>query len=707
MLIRNSRCRRSGIYLTLVALFVFVLLGFVALVVGLGFISTDKTRLQNALNLAALGALEAYTRESGDHNSRCTVAVERANEIIGLNKLPGVKEQLGFLGGLCRREGAGPGPGGSLSVGMWLRERPENSDPCKGEYPCFHALDSGPTNIFPVINAVKIDGKTQSDNKLIVPIARVLGRNAFQITATATASIVPRCLALLLDVSMSTTQETHYQSFNTDDNGLINQDGGPESGKYGFFAIRYDDEVKVYENNPYLCSQIPLDTDECSNRLDKVAFCDLLTRQNRGNDTNRYNHYRSDYGAFTGTPFGDLLVDNRIDERNEPFFYGAEPLGTYYFSFNLALRMLLREASGEDRAALIVFRSQMDVAPDGPPKGLSRDFSSLVNLTNLKNRTDGEDNFIKRGWLPVAGVGNTNIVGALDLAITQLSNPVLCPEEAHRVIILASDGVMNCARKEGVEGNEYRCSGDYNTYKKAEEQLLGSPPGAEGSILQRLQRSNITLTSLIRGAHVEPNFKNVRENGNGRLIDLAEAWVRNPDISELVDGEPGFRPSTPPDECITQSDGGIYNEDLANKGAFEHLTRWTDKIAGDECDGIQYRGIFRRVNRVFAQMSLASGGIWCPLMDQCVDSSPACDNGTCYEPDPEDPECGCKSDCDPSDINCCESRQGCVRRLKPRLRRHNVTQTCAIKDMSPAMQAAECAVQSLGTTPFALVEEEE
>src|SRR6185436_4718504 len=81
-----------------------------------------------------------------------------------------------------------------------------NCNPCNDNYPCFRQSDitNGET-----VNAVKAVIKTSSDNPILAP-TQMLGGTEFSLQESAIGSIVPRCIAFLLDTSKSTVEQTHY-----------------------------------------------------------------------------------------------------------------------------------------------------------------------------------------------------------------------------------------------------------------------------------------------------------------------------------------------------------------------------------------------------------------------------------------------------------------------------------------------------------------
>ena len=730
---KNVCGAQHGMYLTLVALFIFVLIGFAALVVGLGFISTSKTRFQNILNLAALAAVEGYARsEAQGHSGKCNDALTRANAVVQANFIPGTSTALGALGHNC--SGGGSGASGSIDFGEWVREL--SAGACANP-PCFVAHNDGAGPV----NSVRITGHTQSSNPLITPLTRLLGKNRFQISATATASIVPRCLQLLLDASVSTVQETHYSALYrrglSPTEFVLDQSKGPGAGRYGYFVL----EVTAEPATGALSGK-----DVNTSAL--LAYLNQSTQLNRTPASLRTEHFWQDYGYGTNlysSPFGTLLVDNYVNAppNGTPpdYFYGAEPLSRYFLSFNVALRRLLRESAGVDRAGLIVFRGD---AQSEPQIGLSTDFGYLVDLTNMMNRfNDGDpshgisngDNFVTKGWVPLASQGATNIVRALNQAITNLEysavNPNSCPQDAQRIIILASDGIMTCSEDGGNNCPEKETFGgsinQVGSFLRAQAQLISANQvSGKDSVLTRLKNNEIGLTVLLDGSHVTPNFIN-RRGADGKLLDLDKAWsagYRGMENTNLVTASD--RKLFAVDPVISDSLGGHslpsggatikcsqawFNAEGLGSGlhafAYRYNTKW--------CGAPQPSGppkcltaTFPRVNALWGEMAIQSGGIFCPLMNECADFSSACPGTTCYEPDPDNAACGCGDGCNPSDLGCCTNAgdAACIKRLKPSLRIEGRAQTCAIKQQSKAAQAAECAVRALGLSPFGLVEEE-
>lgn len=205
-----SSLNQKGLYLILVVALLAVLLGFCALVIGIGQLTIAKGRLQNIANIVALATVENITRSMHQENppppftSRAAYAVARANEILQSNSLPGVG-QLGTLSDT----GSG-GTSGKLTFGLWLLEA-DTTTPGRvcpdGAYPCFieynEARDSG------LVTAVRINLHTEESNPLSIAFGRFVGYEWAHPSVSVTSALIQRCTAFLIDLSNSIIKETH------------------------------------------------------------------------------------------------------------------------------------------------------------------------------------------------------------------------------------------------------------------------------------------------------------------------------------------------------------------------------------------------------------------------------------------------------------------------------------------------------------------
>lgn len=200
--------RDSGIIIPLLVILVPVILALVALALGITFVASSRTKFKNLANVAALSVIATYIEnEGGDPEQlRRTKAVDRGNFILGQNELRGLSAPLGDLA-YVPFAGSG-GLGGSVRFGKWYENEIDFTPPseCNGKFPC---LLIEPTD---EANAVVVDLKTQPDNKLKSFFTKILGKEYFDLEAQAIATVVKSCNVFLLDLSLSTANETHQKS---------------------------------------------------------------------------------------------------------------------------------------------------------------------------------------------------------------------------------------------------------------------------------------------------------------------------------------------------------------------------------------------------------------------------------------------------------------------------------------------------------------
>ncbi len=563
---RGSSTER-GLYIILIAFFLFVLVALCALVIGLGFLSTNKTRMQNIANVASIAALESFVQNRNaqgtpaPYDQRRNDAIRRANEILQLNRgLPGMGFTLGNLG--LPPTG---GDGGKLVFGMWYPER-TSGDPCgsdPADYPCFRA-NSEPGTASSAANAVRIELKSQPNNPLILPFGKFLGQDSINVSTSSLARLVQRCVVFALDASMSTILETHVSTdYRIDD--LPPTCIAPPHGNCTPAAqnTRYPTPaIVVLTPNPvsmfgYLTNHLngftvgsgfsqvmapPVPTpNPCQNVNNYpweefVYYCNMPP--NRAGATpagaSDTRHFRTDYRT-SGSPYGTVAVDVFYESMNS--YFGPQPLSRFFLAFNAGIRAVQQVRSQGDKAMVYVFQGDgIDSEPvkSGSTYQLAENMDMMVQLTNIMNRgavnrlgnANGAypvitPNFITRGWFPYASssssivASTSNHAKALWDAIEALSS---CPDSARRVIILATDGIPTCAfSRDHPTGNPapdplsdcVRPTVSAGVYAPDYyENYLAAEAAILGPIKQELIKRGISVTTLLDSAAIGPNYIN-------------------------------------------------------------------------------------------------------------------------------------------------------------------------------------------------------
>ncbi len=460
--LQSPMCRgESGFVIVFFVIASFALLALVALSIGLGIVATGSTRLQQAANLASLAALKEYIDKRADpanHPPRdlADFARDRANFILGSNDLALTNSSLGGLRLVDETETVDTG--GLLEPGSYFSEDPDGTGPltpCDGPppaYPCFKPVDSAtfePENPFFPVNAVRVLARNAASNPIIVPIASILGQENSQINSSVTASLAQRCVAFVLDVSLSTTDESHklpsgnlrlpYVSRPWDSSPeTIVTGNDPDTGLPYPPWVECDAELAppppppVYllsprpgrvlcPNNSAMFAMLTQDLHvggglpDPQNNTTTLSWCNLdnngailvpgnnsglvwcnLAMQNGGFLDRGGNATPL---AYPVTPGGapQILKHYRQHylDRGTPYGYvridhvnNPEPLSTFLTAFNAGLRLIQLQTTGADGAMVVPFgKVPMNVFPaDTALDKVERNLSFLVQTTNYLNR---------------------------------------------------------------------------------------------------------------------------------------------------------------------------------------------------------------------------------------------------------------------------------------------------------------------------------
>jgi hypothetical protein len=780
----------KGIYIVLLALLLFVLLGLVALALGLGMLGTSKTRLQNAANLAALAALERFSAQplNDPYVLRANNALQRANEILVANTMPGVAANLGNL--VHHGETEGTTTGGVITFGNWHSRPPVGGapDPCAtyGGTPCFVPNDDITTSPLPTtrVTAVRIEAHNPSGSPMIWELGRFLGKTRLSYWSTATATLAPRCTAYLMDVGDSISWETHPKYSPNQIPALTENAppkprnhpclsaGGPlgsqcspgctPSGcnptnpdEYQCFAgcnpIFF---INAFPSAPVGLPPIPpiqpinfgvgafranyapthsacgdLNTFQSFLTKEQLYWCNYPRADDpRGPqyrsvapDTLPFRHYQTDYEAeaspIWGVGDGQVLVDKLSVPgpagSSEPFYDGPQPYTRNFLAFNAGLRQVQSTSVGGDVSMIMVFTGV--IRDTVPATGFSSDLGYLIQLTNLDNRGKRDylgnqvtpeihPNFVDRGWAPYPGEGfdsRSGIGPALFEAAERLHSE--CPAASKKAILLASDGLAN------VRYDPIPVPVGVNTYldyTAAKEQILTTPMSGPGGIvkppiLQLLKEYEISLSMIMDGSHVNPNFRNVASENTSAGCPPASAWSATT----------GFGTDNP--KCYYSFQEAFANGYGGQRSTFP-LFDWKNYngtvVATDPDEAFKNAGsepgwAFGDPMGLWSDVSLETGGFFCPLLPTkpgVITGNPTVDDYIDFFND----RAGAR--CDQPCTNPAVACSPCV--LKSRFRNPgggdlNV-QKYSPEYLSKGEQAARCARFTVGLNPFTLVEKD-
>ncbi|WKZ57048.1 MAG: Tad domain-containing protein [Bdellovibrionota bacterium] len=442
----SSNHNQRGVYLSLMALATVALLAVLILAIGTGFVLTGRARLKNVANVTALAALERFTStDESTFDARANAALARANYILGENSIPGFASMAETL---SHASPGVPGEANRLTLGMYYARPPGgDAQPCgedESDYPCFVPRYFG-TTAPPVANAARVD--------ISVPITfglgRFLGQETFLVAASSVATMRPQSTAYLLDVSLSTTRETHrladsfgvhpclvvegiggcsgpshaacqslldtpgfynvcrackiqanqcYPAWAIKTQELLNHEGEPiwgnDEGEIPpvsepfFVGLPFLREEATKDSQEYLCRDPDLIFEP--GFPERRYWCNTPSPTGGGYPApplmgEPVQHLRPHYQT-RNTPFG--LV--RYDSLFLPGQYeGPQPFIRFFKAFNVGLREVRARATEGDRAMFSAFVGKIrDTYPDPDEDGesLTENLGFLVQLTNAENR---------------------------------------------------------------------------------------------------------------------------------------------------------------------------------------------------------------------------------------------------------------------------------------------------------------------------------
>ena len=690
---RRTVQEECGVHVLIVSFFILVLIILTMLVFGTSMLGVGKSRLQNIANLAALAAVETLLQEppapmANDFTTRSGLAVDRATLILSANKIPGTFANLGVAA-----TAAGPNVSGVVEFGKW-HNQDDGTSPCT-KYPCF-VIDNSLN-----ADAVRVAVRTQAGNTLWFPFGRAAGSaSSTPVEVKATAAVVERCTAYVLDVSGSTAAETHpgcsvsQMTFAADGWPLC--DPVPNAGLFAYRrdAVLHADGT-VRADNCTNNNSLDLRPTATTFNAELWYYCMMV----RGRPVNRPGHdtlhYQSDYSEMN-IWLQDHWERFLVDTYAHPAvgYYGAEPLMRFMLAFNASLREMKVRASAADRAGFIAFEGEMrDVYPvpvGGPGDNLARELSPLIQLTNATNRgiydssgamIAGFDivhpNFLDRGWVPVHGRNDTNILEALYTAIARLRQS--CPARSKKTIILATDGMLTCRYKDGdLPGSGCSAAGfnisSWNDYAEAEQWLLeGDMVDAvkattpeKKTVLELAREAEIAITVLLDGDHVQPNYL-YRRNPAVADCDLDRCFL-SPNLGRTM-GLGGFTPAL---ATGSHMDTRLPFVDISSTGTPSGDVNVRKGVIKGEPGNI-----FRRPNGLFGRLAMDTGGVFCPLMPQGTAGDYAGTPGNAFV----------------GETFLSAQAEGAPFLINP-------------NNLSKSQQAVQCARQALGQAPYVLVEEQ-
>lgn len=439
----------------------------------------------------------------------------------------------------------------------------EETSPCSPssiQPPCFVEFTESDYNAYmnagggaePVINAFKISAGFR-DSYLTRMAGFIVGNAVVRLHSQAVATTIPRTVVFLVDISNSTTVQTHRRR------SIRDQQQSPENGRGRYFSFNLTTPNPSYP--PGLnCNEAALDAvsdgDYCQWRFlrdwnpanpgeNKYVTGSGIERVGSSLPESNRVHFWDDYEVvetFKEFDSDDLAyhVDNAgrytsgtaqflIDQVSDP-----QPLSDILDGLDSALDAFIARQNVGDKAQLIFFETSLIWSR---VTKLTGDFIYLKKLTDPAAR--GER--LKALGLFPSNERFTNLSIALEEGAERiLANPLRQKDvPTSDAIVYIGDFLPNCSKVTyGEDCGENKpcianctglpcqtdCSDDYPHFNKAIGEI-------NNLVLDKLVPNRITFNTILIGDYVGPHVLDIqRDPGDPVCITDLEARARNQDF---------------------------------------------------------------------------------------------------------------------------------------------------------------------------------
>ena len=459
----------EGVVIVLLALLLFVFVGFLAMSLDTLRLSVSSSKQDSTANLAALSALEAFAAlavdtslsESAQYDARLQAAVDRAEEIIGSAKNTLMTQQgvqtdaaADELAESTGRLGRTNNVIGEISAGQYYFAAPMNDCstytdqtsecPCpNGEWkgPCFRKNESSDLRA----TAFEIVLMTKQESPLGNVFGKVLSNPSYRVHSKARAAFLPSAGVFALDLSPSTTFETHLP---------LEALPSAEAWKASQYAFKL--------SSPAACGAAGFCKAGTGGKAQPCTFASanaqavfygMTKTRNTANTYACWRHFQSDYTCHSVTMNGNTenyLIDTNTHACTGGYYYGPEPLYSILAGIHAALHRLETRAFAGDSITLMGFDDTPLGRTIGPTYPGHADFTVLKQLTDTRDcsscSTTASEATLARiaaGFVPRGDV-YTDISAAV-LEAEKILGRMSGDINATRFVTMITDGLANCA----------------------------------------------------------------------------------------------------------------------------------------------------------------------------------------------------------------------------------------------------------------------
>lgn len=544
----NQRDPEKGAVLVFVAIIAVAIVLMIGLAIDTLRIGSAKQKQQRTAELAALAALEAYIAAPGSHEDKIEAAIYKAEKVAASDEnilktpIPGLHQaKIGALSLEETSTGQGDNVYGTMTAGRWWFSAPEDGcgtkpEPCpclSGVFngPCFEAFKSPPTPPTQA-SAFLVNLRTESSNPVKTIFAKAgKGMDSIHLHSSATASLVPRHAAFVVDMSRSIVEDSNFHDQNTfydpaDPANLAASDPnapwpswaayrltGPCTSAEEANAVLIPDSKLV--RRPAKLIWVGCNAFHAPGTVPANCTWPGLKSYRPGGLEDISHHYKDDYACQGFDSDGDGSFDQwyLVEKNHVPrdvwqrgvkrTYVGPEPLSSIMGGIWQTIAVMETYSVPDDRIIFIGFdhdiieRTRV-VGPTYKDDLTLDPVSGKLLFTTLKELTDisasGAENSLnlraERGWFP-RDLAGTDLPQAL-LAAWQNLTEMPGSESADSWTAVFSDGVSICSH-----GNPFMTFSEPNSFSLgvSEECNVQNPDLHAASYMEMQQISDGVYTA--------------------------------------------------------------------------------------------------------------------------------------------------------------------------------------------------------------------
>ena len=324
---------RRGAFMVLALFCLTAGLGFVSLSIDQGMISLTKTKLQNAVDAAALAAAQEIIASVDEASSEAAGGGDVGGQVADANAIA-VEAAKAMAENVAELNGVYVDPGSDVRFGKRVYDEASDS---------FHVLwDVGPFNVVGVTARRDNPEPGLPDSKLSLFFAGVFGEKTAAVTASAVAFVEARDLVVVMDYSASMNDDSEFRSIEKLGQGPIEENmqdifdalGPPNMGSMTF-APQWLVQSKTQEGKTVTVTFKYKEADvECTQNVKKIKLVFSDGSKQTFNGLSGTSHTKKGTGGNSGKTIDRVYVKSPNNTSSWVKLYDNTENVKSYFGLN-------------------------------------------------------------------------------------------------------------------------------------------------------------------------------------------------------------------------------------------------------------------------------------------------------------------------------------------------------------------------------------